>query len=237
MNSSATSLQQQQISEPVNRQNTLLLLLICAALIAAGMYWLRQQEEAQNPTGSLPEELRDEPDLLVNDAVIHQFRPTGERKYLLRANVIKHFSKQALTRMEAPDLLLESSTQTASTDGQSDDTNNEDTSDAPWRATANVGFARTLERPDGTTEEVVHLQEDVELSQTQKPPRYLSMRGDALDLYPDREYVETDQSVTIDTHTGRTKAQAMNGNLNTGVLRLTGDTKQVQTIVLPFQFK
>jgi|GEM_PF-855333 len=243
MNSSATSLQQPPSSAQTNdapnkRQNTLLLLLIFAGLIATGLYWLRQQQqEKQNPVGSLPEELRDEPDLLVNDAVIHQFRPNGERKYLLRANVIKHFSKQALTRMEAPDLLLESSAESEPTNNQSENTTDDDDSNAPWRATANLGFARTLERSDGSTEEVVHLQEEVELSQARKPPRYLSMRGDALDLYPDREYVETDQSVTIDTHTGRTKAQAMNGDLNTGVLRLTGDTKQVQTIVLPFQFK
>jgi len=211
----------------------LLLLFIFAALIGAGVFWLRQQDQAQNPTGRLPEELRDEPDLLVNNAVIHQFRLSGERKYLLRAKVIKHFSKQALTRMEAPDLLLESSTQNASPDNRGDD----EDSDAPWHATANFGYARTVEGEGGISEEVVSLQENVELSQDRKPPRYLSMRGEALDLYPDREYVETDQSVTIDTHTGRTKAQAMSGDLNTGVLRLTGDTTQVQTIVLPFQFK
>jgi len=226
MNSSATALKHSQSDAQAIRLNSLLLLLVFTALIAAGVYWLRLQDEAQNPAERLPQELRDEPDLLVNDAVIHQFRPSGERKYLLRAEVIKHFSKQNLTRMEAPDLLLESNSP------ETDESSNE-----PWRATANFGYARTQERPDGVTEEVVFLQEDVELSQNRKPPRYLSMRSTALYLYPDREFVETDQSVTIDTHTGRTTAQAMRGDLNTGELRLTGDTKQVQTIVLPFQFK
>jgi len=239
-NSSAAALQNAQNPVQTHRQNTLLLLLIFATVIGAGVFWLRQQDAEQSPRGRLPEELREEPDLLVNDAVVHQFRPSGERKYLLRARVIKHFSKQALTRMEAPDLLLERSAEaaqspqtpeakTASSDRTADE--------APWRATADFGYARISERADGGTEEVVFLRENVELSQTREPPRYLSMRGEALYLYPDREFVETDESVTIDTHTGRTKAQAMSGDLKTGVLRLTGDTKQVQTIVLPFQFK
>jgi len=209
-NSSAAALQNAQDPVQTNRQNTLLLLLIFATVIGAGVFWLRQQDADQNPRERLPEELREEPDLLVNDAVIHQFRPSGERKYLLRARVIKHFSKQALTRMEAPDLLLERSAEAAQSP------------QPPEAKTASSD--RTL-------------RENVELSQTREPPRYLSMRGEALYLYPDREFVETDESVTIDTHTGRTKAQAMSGDLNTGVLRLTGDTKQVQTIVLPFQFK
>jgi len=217
------------------RQN-LLLLLVFSALIASAVFWLRQQDKTEDAAERLPEELRDEPDLLVNDAVIHQFRPSGEYKYLLRAKVIKHFSKQALTRMDAPDLWLLSSNQPIQTVAPT----SQDTaasSNPPWRAIADFGYVREQKSAAGVAEEVVFLRENVELSQDLKPPRYLSMRSTALYLYPDREYVETDESVTIDTHTGRTKAQAMSGDLKTGVLRLTGDTTQVQTIVLPFQFK
>jgi len=90
---------------------------------------------------------------------------------------------------------------------------------------------------EGALEEVVFLRDNVELQQQRTPPAYISVRGSALYLYPDREFVESSESVTIDTHTGRTKASNLRGNLATGVLQLNGTTTQVQTIVLPFQFK
>lgn len=194
------------------------MLLIAAAAVAAGALWIERQGDPDQQAEPLPPELREEPDLFINDAVIHQFRADGKRKYLLRAETVRHFEDQALTRLQQPNLLLE---------GQDD----------PWNATADYGHVRKRPNPSGVLEEVVFLRQNVELSQTREPPRYLSMRSASLYLYPDREYVETDESVTIDTHTGRTKASSMKGNLDTGVLRLKGDAKQVQTIVLPFQFK
>ena len=184
--------------------------------------------------------MRDEPDLYVNDAVIHQFRATGARKYMLHASVIKHFNTSELTRLEQPDLLLEPSAQP---NAKNESAGAETTLDSkrpgstPWRATSDFGYVRKRPGSDGVIEEVVFLRQNVELSQTQEPRRYLSMKTRALYLYPDREYVETDESVTIDTHTGRTKAETLRGDLQTGVLHLTGETTQVQTIVLPFQFK
>ncbi len=207
-----------KITSPRNRPHGLWLMLALTALLGLGWLWLDEQSQSPSAAERLPPELREEPDLFVHDAVIHQFHPDGKRKYLLHATTINHFDRDALTRMQQPDLLLES---------QQD----------PWRATSDYGSVRKQTAPDGTLEEVVFLRQSVELSQTRKPPRYLSMRTSSLYLYPDREYVETDQSVTIDTHTGRTKASSMKGNLGTGVLLLAGDTKQVQTIVLPFQFK
>lgn len=218
-------------SEPTtNRPSALMPLLALAALLAAGTLWTQRTIDADARAQRLPPELRDEPDLYIDNAVIHQFNDDGSRKYLLRADRISHFENQhgmqssnpdknPLTRMQQPDLLLTPA------------------SAQPWQATANYGYVRQRPTSDGTLEEVVFLRENVELQQQRKPPAFLTMTGTALYLYPDREFVESSESVTITTHTGRTKASSMRGNLATGVLELRGATKQVQTIVLPFQFK
>jgi len=224
-----------------NRATPLMLLLSIAAVLAIGVLWLEAQKAEPTATAALPPELKDEPDLYINAATIHQFRADGSRKYLLKADNVNHFDDQSVTRMQAPNLLLDSKQSTRPIAGAGAEAS-ADTSAAPWRATSNIGYVRQRPGPSGASEEVVLLKEDVVLSQTREPPRYLSVRTTSLYLYPDREYVETNDSVTIDTHTGRTKAAGMRGNLTTGVLRLVGDSSsskatRVQTIVLPFQFK
>ena len=225
-------------STPRNTRTTLWFLLVIAAGLALGIAWFQQQNSQSITTSQVPESLRDEPDLRIEDAVIHQYRQDGSLKYLLLAAVIKHFDygdeTGEVTRMTQPNLRL------ATQSGE------------PWQATADHGdvtsealspatdpTSDTL--PSGARargkEEVVVLRDNVELVQQLQPPRLLSVRTSKLWLYPDREFVETNESVTIDTHTGRTTASAMHGDLATGVLTLTGTTRQVQTIVLPFQFK
>ena len=217
-------------SQAPNRQSPLALVLAISALLAAGTLWLQGNRTSESGAQSLPPELQDEPDLYIDTAVIQQFRDDGSRKYLLLAERVRHFENREdsqghgqddkqLTRLQSPDLLLSSV--------------NAD----PWHATANYGYVRTRHAPDGTPEEVVFLRANVELSQQRQPPASLLVRSRSMYLYPDREFVETSESVTIDTHTGRTTGSSMRGNLSTGVLRLSGDTTQVQTIVLPSQFK
>jgi len=216
------------------RQSPLALLLLVSALLAAGTLWLQQNAQTTAKPQQLPPGLQDEPDLYIDNAVIHQFKADGTRKYLLRAERVSHFDntpeqdvtdaagtsrEMQLTRLEQPDLLL------SAADAQ------------PWQATANYGYVRQRPTQEGALEEVVFLRDNVELQQQRTPPAYISVRGSALYLYPDREFVESSESVTIDTHTGRTKASNLRGNLATGVLQLNGTTTQVQTIVLPFQFK
>lgn len=215
-----------------NRQSPLALLLVISAVLGVGTFWLQQNKASLAKPGQLPPELQDEPDLYIDSAVIHQFNADGSRKYLLRAERVSHFDNKpeqnspadasidrSLTRMEQPDLLL--------TPPNAE----------PWQATANYGYVRQRNAPEGGLEEVVFLRENVELEQKRTPPAFISVRGSALYLYPDREFVESSESVTIDTHTGRTTASNMRGNLATGVLQMSGTTTQVQTIVLPFQFK
>ncbi len=221
---------------PANRSTLLVVLLITAAVVAAGTQWLQRNSSNQTGSASLPPELQDEPDLYIDNAVIHQFRADGSRKYLLLAQRVSHFDRASpnenagsghndgnedsqLTRLERPDLKLTSTT------------------GPPWHATANYGYVRQRPKLDGTLEEVVFLRENVELTQQRTPPAHLTVSGTAIYLYPDREFVESDESVTINSHTGRTTASSMRGNLATSVLQLRGDTTQVQTIVLPSQFK
>jgi lipopolysaccharide export system protein LptC len=122
--------------------------------------------------------------------------------------------------MSAPDLTLHSPGQ------------------APWRAVSNNGTISKRATTDGHSEEVVELTEDVQLTRNASAAKFLYLTTSALSLYPDRQYVQTDEAVTIDTNTGRTTASSMSGDLAAGILRLAADAQQqVQTIVLPYQFK
>jgi lipopolysaccharide export system protein LptC len=66
----------------------------------------------------------------------------------------------------------------------------------------------------------------------------VKLTTDALYVYPDRRYAETDRPVMIDTNSGRTTAVGLKGDLSRGLLQLfsAADAK-VHTIVLPDQFK
>lgn len=218
--------------EPAVANNSLWLLLAVATALSLGTLWLQRSNNPPDSRDQLPAALQDEPDLHVEDAIINQYRGDGSRKYLLKADTIRHFDARSqepeLTLMTEPDLKL--ATRAGS----------------PWHATADHGEVRPNTEPKtdsaGVGQEVVILRDNVELQQERQLPRLLTIRTSKLWLYPDAEYVETDESVTIDTHTGRTTASAMHGDLATGTLTLFGElstdaTQQVKTIVLPFQFQ
>jgi lipopolysaccharide export system protein LptC len=59
-----------------------------------------------------------------------------------------------------------------------------------------------------------------------------------MDLYPARQYAETDQDVMIDSHIGRTTATGLEGDLQLGMLRFfSSRSARVHTVLLPEQFK
>ena len=90
----------------------------------------------------------------------------------------------------------------------------------------------------GIMQDVVYLNDDVHMVQSHPENGLVIMRTEAISIYPDRQYAETDQNVMIDTDVGRTQAAGMSADLETGVVSLTSDSQQrVHTIVLPEQFK
>ena len=196
-------------------------LLLIVMLAAAVLWWLQR---ADNGTGerpsALPEELLGEPDLYLEQARIRQYDADGSLSYRLLADFILHFETDAITRLTLPDLTLYNA------------------GALPWHSTAGQGFIRKEISPAGVPEELVFLRDEVELRQRNDDGRFLKLRSDHMYVYPDRQYAQTDRSVTIDTEVGRTKAAGMAADLATGKIELSSSPSQrVQTIVLKDQFK
>jgi lipopolysaccharide export system protein LptC len=162
----------------------------------------------------------EDPDLLIEDAVIRQYRQTGALRYLLRSPLIEHFEGNALTYLTEPDLTLH------------------DAPEPPWQVTARQGVIRNASQGNTTGSEEVELSEDVQMLQVFPDGRRYDLRTPAITIYPDREYAETDQNVMITTHAGRTKAVGLQGSLDQGLLKMfSSDEQRVHTIILPHQFK
>lgn len=169
---------------------------------------------------TLPDELADEPDLYIEDALITQYLSTGAMKYQLESKQIRHFDNTNLTRLAEPILTLHHESQ------------------PPWKITAEHGYVRERPNAGGTAEEVVYLRRDVTLEQVYEDGRRLRLESPYLYIFPDRQYAETEQAVMIDTDVGRTTGVGFRGDLQRGLLKLSSSEGQrVHTIVLPGQFK
>lgn len=191
-----------------------------ALLLTAAVWALLREPAAPTSPAELPEPLVGEPDLYLERARISQYGEPGRLKYELLAHRIRHFEADAITRLTKPDLTLYNS------------------NNLPWQSTAGQGFIRQEIGPAGLPEELVFLRENVELQQRDISGRFLKLRTAHLYVYPDRQYAQTDQSVTIDTDVGRTKGASMTADLAAGLINLSADANQrVQTIVLKDQFK
>lgn len=193
--------------------------IILAAIVIAGLLW--QIDEQEEATPSRTEEVQaQEPDAFAVDVDYTFLRPDGTAQYHLRAEEIRQFDADDLTRLTAPRLSLFSLDQ------------------PPWKVRANHGYIRKRVNAEEEIEETVYLREEVELMQETVDRGQLIMRSNALYIYPHRQYAETDRGVIIDSEVGRTVAASLKANLATGVLDLSSSSSQrVHTIVLPEQFK
>jgi lipopolysaccharide export system protein LptC len=198
-----------------NRYRSWILLVL---LLGAGGIALVVLDRRSAPLTGPPPIPAGEPDFIMEGALISQFDVDGQLRYRLMAEEIRHFEADSLTRMLQPRLSLH------------------DGAEPVWQVSARVG---TLHRPErGAGEESVTLVDEVVVEQTLPGGERVSLRTHALLLYPDRQYAETDQDVTIDTHVGRTTATGLKGDLRLGTLSLdsTGD-RPVHTILQPEHFK
>lgn len=191
--------------------------LVGSVVIGAAVFFQPTLPEEE----ALPElEPSTAPDLLIEEAIIRQYRDTGALRYLLRSPLIEHFEADALTHLTEPDLMLH------------------DEPAPPWRVTARTGVIRNAAQGALAGNEEVELHEDVQMLQVYEDGRRYDLRTPSITIYPDREYAETDQNVMITTHAGRTKAVGLQGSLNTGLLKMfSSDEQRVHTVILPHQFK
>ena len=149
-----------------------------------------------------------------------QLKPDGRVHYKLQAQTITQYEDDQLSYLEEPRLHLTSADA------------------APWDIQAKLGKIEQRGTADGQLEDVVFLTEDVVMVQSDPNNGLTTLRSAAFQIYPDREFAETDQNVMIDTQVGRTMAGGMQTDMATGLLILrSSPTQRVHTIILPEQFK
>ena len=187
------------------------------AVLLVAVMALRERSE---PGTELPPELAEQPDLYMQGSTITQFDADGSVRYRLMADQIRHFTRDDTTRLETPELTVHRP------------------DEPPWSVRANHGYLRPRGLPGKAREEVVYLREDVVLEQRNDDKHRVKLTTEALYVYPERRFAETDRAVMIETDAGRTTAVGLAGNLGTGLLQLSSnDSQRVHTIVLPNQFK
>jgi len=189
-------------------------LLVAALSLALLLSRPGRDEEVPPPARPV-----DEPDLYMGDAVIAQFNADGTLRYRLSCTEILHFEGDAITRLGAPRLEFRRAPQ------------------PPWWVTARAGSISYRSGPGGSREEVVVLTDDVRFER-REDSRFIEITTESLRIYPERRFAETDQTVMIATHAGRTTAAGFSGDLEAGRVKLSSRKNQrVHTIVLPGQFK
>ena len=193
--------------------------MIAVTLVAFAGLSLQSDPDVDAPADSTTIE-RNNPDMYGRDVQFNQFHEDGRLHYRLNAQAIEQYDTERLTRMELPRLHLRSENQ------------------PPWDIKSLEGFIRQSAISAEVQEEVVFLTGKVHMLQDHPVNGLVRLRSDSFYLYPDRQFAQTQQNVTIDTQVGRTTAAGMTANLESGVLTLiSSDTQRVHTIVLPEQFR
>ena len=195
--------------------------LVAGALLAAGALALAFRLAPWQPVAApaaLPPELAEAPDLYMRQATITRWQPDGSIRYRLSAQEIRHFEGRQEAWLLKPDLDLRNGP------------------GPPWRLRSERG---ELRREAGDPErELVLLRDDVVLRQSNPEGGPTIIRAQALNLYPQRRYAETDEDVMIETDLGRTVAGGLRADLEGGFLELLSDADApVHTIVLPEQIQ
>jgi lipopolysaccharide export system protein LptC len=200
-------------------KNRFLYSLAAISLIAFAGLSLQSDPEVEAGTGTTTIG-RNNPDMYGRNIQFNQLHEDGRLHYRLNAQAIEQYDTERLTRMEIPRLHLRSENQ------------------PPWDIQSLEGFIRQSTSATDVQEEVVFLTDKVQMLQRHPVNGLVTLRSDSFYLYPDRQYAQTQQNVTIDTQVGRTTAAGMTVDLETGVLTLiSSDTQRIHTIVLPQQFK
>src|SRR5262245_9771031 len=198
----------------MNRWPWLLVIFGCLALLVSLGEWRRMgvTSVGQRVTAG-------EPDLLMEQATITQFGEDGTVRYRLLSTEVRHYEDQQITHLVAPTLTL-----------------NRTAPQPPWSARANEGFVHDTQGEHGETAELIVLRDDVHLTQHEPDP--IEITGPSMNIFPERQFAETDQPVMIQTAAGRSYAAGMSGDLNTGLFKLKSiESQRVHTVVLPEQFR
>ncbi len=161
---------------------------------------------------------KNDPDLYMLNASITQYTDVGDHQHRIEANRFTHFPLTDTTTLKTPNMTLYPSEEKAK----------------PWDIAANHGrlLPKSLFR-----DEVVELWDEVLAVQQNDAGEFVNIRTASLTVYPETDYAETDQPVTIDDNTGNTTAAGMKAYFEDGyfIFFSRGD-ERVHTVLLP-EFK
>ncbi len=163
------------------------------------------------PPQSFPRAPEEEPDFYMEGADISQFDELGQLRYRMRAERVAHYAARNVTELAAPHLILFEEQRT------------------PWEVSS-IGGTIHHEVGESGSREVVELVDEVKLERHAPEGDFIEVTTNALTLYPERKYAETEEAVIIESHTGRTTAQGLSADLEAGQLTLYSG---VHTVVLP----
>ncbi|MEM7220163.1 MAG: LPS export ABC transporter periplasmic protein LptC [Pseudomonadota bacterium] len=237
-------------------------LLLAGALIVAAAYLLLGGDPGRPFSSAPPPQLRGEPDLFIEGAVIHQYRDKGTLAYRLQASRITRFEGSAQTRLLDPRVRLHP----------------EDDDRPPWQSRANFGYTRPRLLPtnpdssrapsdpnapagntadgaaaaapgaanDTSREEIIFLREDVRMTRRLTARSQFIVLADAMYIYPEQQLAATDDGVIIHSNAGRSQGKNFRADLVTGRVHLgrrvnrpgqRRDAERVSSILEPHQFK
>lgn len=177
--------------------------ILILGLFAALSLWVFQQATRTSEPGESVE--AHQPDAFATDAELSSYTAAGTLQYRLWAERMQHYPDDDSTELTRPrsELYREQG--------------------PPWQVKANHGWL------SGGGEEV-RLKGDVEIkraaSATNKPTEAYT---DTLNLWPERDYAETDDKITYITTDLRVDAVGMRARLDSGDLELLSEVRGVHT--------
>lgn len=187
-------------------------------LVAAGFAALAIVVAPDDIALQLPADLADEPDLFIEDGVISQYQEDGSLNFRLHSRRITQFERGREDRDDVAELVQPRLELHGS--GQAE----------PWHVRAARGDLRTTALPTGD-EQQLDLHGEVVLRQEQGGA-FTEVRTSLLTLYPQRQFAQTDQPVTIASETGRASAAGLQADLQSGEMKLLSSPSQRVAIVV-----
>lgn len=167
---------------------------------------------------TLPPELADEPDALVEGGTITQYRDDGELDYRLRAELISHFDDVGRSTLQEPVLELH------------------DRNRPVWHMASRTGEVRTASGPAGEFEEQIALQGDVSLTQDRGGGAFTRIRTETLTMFTGRRQARSEQAAMIETEIASARVAGFEIDLASGRLALFSSADQrVSIVVQPHQ--
>ena len=145
------------------------------------------------------------------NTTITEYNEAGELEHILSAARFTHFPLTDLTTLNKPQIEL--------------------LPNDHWEISASQG---RLLSASTYREKIIELWDSVLANHSDKEGNFIHIRTKSLTVYPDRDYMETDEKVFIDNETGRTTAAGMKAFLDNRKFQFFSDEAEpVMTIFLP----